>query len=91
MSGMNKIPNSDIIGYTGAVGHERAIHQTHFSVLKEFGGNERVKIKTPAGYTFVSLAVAEEEGLDIVRIKKTDGCLFAERRVVKELKYEIQE
>jgi hypothetical protein len=28
---INKIPNSDIIGYEGPVGHEKAIHKTHFS------------------------------------------------------------
>jgi hypothetical protein len=28
----NKIPNSDIIGYEGPVGQERAIHKTRFGV-----------------------------------------------------------
>jgi len=33
MSGTtNPIPNSDIIGYEGAVGQEKALHKTHFSV-----------------------------------------------------------
>jgi len=30
MSSTNKIPNSDIIGYEGAVGQEKAIHKTHW-------------------------------------------------------------
>lgn len=34
---------------------------------KAAGGNERVKVKTADGYTFVSLAVAREEGLKIVK------------------------
>lgn len=32
MSGSaNKIPNSDIIGYEGPVGHEKAIHKTRWT------------------------------------------------------------
>ena len=62
----NKIPNSDIIGYEGAVGHEKAIHQTHFTVIKERGGNKRVKVKTRDGYTYVSKEYAEEHDLEIV-------------------------
>ena len=33
MSGMNKIPNSDIIGYEGPVGYEKAIHKNQFTSL----------------------------------------------------------
>jgi hypothetical protein len=40
-------------------------HFTHFT-KPEIGGNERVKVKTADGYTFVSRAVAEDEGLEIV-------------------------
>ena len=28
----SKIPNPDIIGYEGPVGHEKALHHTHFSL-----------------------------------------------------------
>ena len=31
---MNKIPNSDIIGYEGHVGHEKAIHKSRFTMPK---------------------------------------------------------
>jgi hypothetical protein len=45
------------------------VHFTHFT-KPETGGNERVKVKTADGYTFVSLAVAEEEGYEIVPQKR---------------------
>lgn len=66
MPGTTKIPNSDIIGYDGPVGHEKAIHKTHFSAVKEFGGGERVKVKTADGFTFMTREVAEEEGYEII-------------------------
>lgn len=52
--------------YVGPVGHEKKFHQTHFGVVKERGGNERVKVKTADGYTYMSREQAEELGLEIV-------------------------
>jgi len=52
--------------YVGAVGHEKKFHKTHFGVVKEKGGNERVKVKTKDGFTFISRIVAEEEGFEII-------------------------
>lgn len=52
--------------YVGPVGHEKRFHQTHFSVVKERGGNERVKVKTADGYTYMSREQAEELELEIV-------------------------
>lgn len=66
MSGTNKIPNSDIIGYEGAVGYEKSIHKTHFGAVKVFGGGERVRVKTSDGFTIMSREVAEEEGYEIL-------------------------
>ena len=40
MSGMNKIPNSDIIGYEGPVGHEKKFHKDHFDGIDIVGGAE---------------------------------------------------
>ena len=56
--------------YYGAVGHEKKFHQTHFGVVKEHGGNERVKVKTADGYTFMSREQAEELELEIVEPRK---------------------
>ena len=62
--------------YYGPTGHEKKFHKTHFGVVKERGGNERVKVKTLDGYTYMSREQAEELGLEIVRkherTKKTD-------------------
>lgn len=81
MSGTtNKIPNSDIIGYEGPVGYEKSIHKTHFGVIKERGGNERVKVKTSDGYTFMSLELAEELNLEIIQQKRDKRRKSAEAR-----------
>lgn len=52
--------------YYGPTGHEKKFHQTHFGVIKEHGGNERVKVKTADGYTFMSRAQAEELEFEII-------------------------
>ena len=52
--------------YFGPVGHEKKFHQTHFGAVKEFKGNERVKVKTGDGFTFMSLELAEELGMEII-------------------------
>jgi hypothetical protein len=44
------------------------------------GGNERVKVKVKGGYTFVSRAVAEEEGYTIVPQKRNGRRKSAEVR-----------
>ncbi len=59
--------------YFGPVGHEKKFHQTHFGVIKEHGGNERVKVKTSDGFTFMSLEVAEELGFEIIPKKVKHG------------------
>jgi hypothetical protein len=38
--------------------------------MRTGGGNERVRVKTKDGYTFVSLAVAREEGYQIIKVRK---------------------
>lgn len=70
MSGTNKIPNPDIIGYEGPVGHEKSIHKTHFGAVKVFGGSERVRVRTSDGFTFMAREVAEEEGFEILPQKR---------------------
>jgi hypothetical protein len=59
--------------YFGPVGHEKKFHQTHFGVIKERGGNERVKVKTADGFTFMSLELAEELGMEIIPKKVKRG------------------
>jgi len=66
MSGGSNINTSQDPDYVGPTGHEKKFHKTHFEVVKEKGGNERVKVKTKDGFTFVSLAYALEEGLEII-------------------------
>jgi hypothetical protein len=39
-------------------------------MIRERGGNDRVKVRTADGYTFVSRAVAEDEDLEIVPKKR---------------------
>lgn len=56
--------------YYGPTGHEKKFHKTHFGVVKERGGNERVKVKTTDGYTFMSREQAEELGLEIIERSK---------------------
>jgi hypothetical protein len=44
----NKIPNPDIIGYEGAVGHEKAVHKWFFTMprtLKKSGKTKWMKVK----------------------------------------------
>lgn len=52
--------------YEGPTFHEKKFHKTHFSVIKERGGNERVKVKTLDGFTYMSREQAEELGLEII-------------------------
>jgi len=59
--------------YFGPVGHEKKFHQTHFGAVKEFRGNERVKVKTSDGFTFMSLELAEELGMEIIPKKVKRG------------------
>lgn len=56
--------------YYGPTGHEKRLHKTHFEVVKERGGNERVKVKTKDGHTFLPRQVAEEEGYEIIEKKR---------------------
>jgi len=56
--------------YVGPVGHEKKFHKTHFPAIKVFGGNERVKVKTADGYTYMSRVVAEEYGYEIISEKR---------------------
>ena len=46
---MNKIPNPDIIGFEGPVGHEKAIHKSHFHITR------KLKLRTTKdnGYAWV--------------------------------------
>lgn len=46
--------------------------------LKRRGGGERVKVKTASGFTYVSLTVALEEGLQIIPKRKRKGAQGAE-------------
>jgi hypothetical protein len=48
----NKIPNSDIIGYEGPVGHEKAIHHSQFRM---------------SGYRFKRLADGIEKNINGTR------------------------
>ena len=56
--------------YVGPTGFEKKFHQTHFGAIKEFIGNERVKIKTSDGWSWCSRLVAEEEGYEIIPQKR---------------------
>lgn len=49
------------------------IHKTHFSVVKKRGGNERVKVRTASGYTYLSREQAEELELEIVPKKRDNA------------------
>ena len=53
-------------------GHNLTIHRYTFQGVDKDakGGNDRVKVKTTDGYTFVSLAVALEDGLEIISEKR---------------------
>lgn len=53
-------------------GRNVGIHHYTFSGIdmQQRGGNERVRVKTKDGYTFVSRAVAIEEGYTIVAERK---------------------
>jgi len=53
-------------------GRKLGIHHYTFSGvdIDRRGGNERVKVKTTDGYTFMSKAVALEEGYEIIKEKK---------------------
>ena len=52
-------------------GRKVGIHHYTFSGtdIRAGGGNERVKVKTKEGFTFVSRIKAEEEGMEIVENK----------------------
>jgi len=52
-------------------GRKVSIHHYTFSGIdiSNLGGNERVKVRTADGFTYVSLAVAKEEGYEIVERK----------------------
>jgi len=52
--------------YEGPVGFEKKLHKTHFGIVSEKGGNERVKVKTKDGFTYLPRIVAEEEGYEII-------------------------
>lgn len=67
-AGMNN--TSQDPDYVGPVGHEKKFHKTHFGVVKEHGGNERVRVKTADGYTVMSAEQAEEMGLEIIPQKR---------------------
>lgn len=64
--------------FYGPTGHEKRFHKTHFGVVKERGGNERVKVKTSDGYTFMSQEQAEEYGLEIIPQKRDERRKSAE-------------
>lgn len=55
-------------------GHNVDIHHYTFSGvdMNNKGGNERVKVKTADGYTFMALEVAEELGLEIILPQKRE-------------------
>lgn len=59
-------------GYEGTLGHEKKFHKTHFTVLSfnEHGGNERVKVRTGDGFTYMSLELAEEMNFEIIPKKR---------------------
>ena len=63
---MSNINTSQDPEYYGPTGHEKKFHKTHFSAIKERGGNERVKVKTSDGWRWCSRVVAEEEGFEII-------------------------
>ncbi len=55
-------------------------HRYKFSGIdiKLRGGNERVKVRTSGGFTYISRAVAEEEGLEIISKRKRKARKSAE-------------
>lgn len=63
-------------------GKNVSIHHYTFagSDFQKRGGNERVRVKTKNGYTYVSRAVAEEEGYQIVPQRRTKRPKRAEVR-----------
>lgn len=60
-------------------GHNLTIHNYTFQGVdkSKLGGNDRVKVRTEDGYTFISRAIAEEEGLEIIpkrrRVRRKDA------------------
>lgn len=68
-------------------GHNVSIHHYTFSGvdMKNRGGNERVKVKTEDGFTFMSREKAEELDLEIIEQKREKRRKGAEvKRVKKE-------
>jgi len=65
-------------GYEGPLGHEKKFHKTHFGVVKEHGGNERVKVRTSDGFTYMSLELAEEMNFEIIPKKRDKRRMSAE-------------
>lgn len=66
--------------YEGLPYHEKKLHKTHFGAVKQYGGNERVRVRTAQGYAFVSRIVAEEEGLKIIPQKSKKRTPHQRRR-----------
>lgn len=67
---MNNRNTSQDPDYVGPVGHEKKFHKTHFPVLGENFGNPKVKVRTLDGFTYMSLALAEEMNLEIIPKKR---------------------
>lgn len=70
-------------------GHNLDIHHYTFSGvdMKKRGGNERVKVKTADGYTFVSRDIAEEHDMEIVEeTRKAGGIKPSEEQMAKKRK-----
>jgi len=70
--------------YIGPTGFEKKFHKTHFEVVKEKGGNERVCVQTKDGFTYMSRAVAEEYGYTIIPKKRVT------RRTSAEVEWQLQ-
>lgn len=74
MYGTNKIPNSDIIGYEGKVGFEKAIHKTHWHSLgvnlKRTRDNGFVWVWLGGKQIRMKRVDAEEEGYEIIPQKR---------------------
>jgi len=77
MSGLVRNTSQDP-EYEGLPYHEKKFHKTHFGAVKEFRGNERVKVKTADGWTWCNLQVAIEEGYEILPQKPKNGRKGAE-------------
>jgi len=67
---MNNRNTSQDPEYVGPTFHEKKFHKTHFGVVKEHGGNERVKVRTSDGFTYMSLELAEEMNFEIIPKKR---------------------